>query len=97
MEDLGHEYNPDKWRLFINSSKMSLKLVLFHNGNRFPSVPLALAANMKECYESMKLPLGKFKCDEFNWKLCDDLKVVALLLRIKLGYTKEFYVTVFPS
>jgi hypothetical protein len=42
MEFLGHEYNPDQWRLFIGSSKVSLKVVLLHNGNRFPSVPLLM-------------------------------------------------------
>ena len=61
MEVLGHVYNPDQWRLFIDSPKVSLKVVLLHNGNRFPSVPLAHAANMKESYESMKLLLGKIK------------------------------------
>ena len=66
---------------------MSLLLVLLYNGNRFPSVPLAHAANMKESYESMKLLLGKIKYDEFKWKLCGDLKVVALLLGMQLGYT----------
>jgi len=61
MEVLGHEYNPDQWRLFIDSSKVSLKVVLLDKGNRFPSVPLAHAANMKEIYKSMKLLLGKIK------------------------------------
>ena len=88
MEVLGHEYISDQWRLFIDSSKVSLKVVLHHNGNRFPSVPLALAANMKESHESMKLLLGKIKYDEFNWKLRGELKVVALLLGKQLGYTK---------
>jgi len=46
MEVLGHEYNPDQWHLFIDSSKVSLMLVLFHNVNKFPSVPLVHAANM---------------------------------------------------
>ena len=66
MEILGHECNTDQWRLFINSSKVSLKVVLLHNGNRFPSIPLAHAATMKESYESMKLLLGKIKYDEFK-------------------------------
>ena len=44
-------------------------MVLLHNGNRFPSVPLAHAANMKESYGSMKLLFGKIKYDEFKWKL----------------------------
>ena len=88
MEVLGQEFNPDQWRLFIYSSKVSLKLVLLHNGNIFPSVPLAYAANMKESYESMKLLLGKIKYDEFKWKLRGDLKVVTLLLGMQLRYTK---------
>jgi len=88
MEVLGHEYNPDQWRLFIDSSKVSLKAILLHNGNRFPSVPLAHAANMKEIYESMKLLFGKVRYDKFKWKLCGDLKVMALLLGMHLGYTK---------
>jgi len=74
--------------LFIDSSKVSFKVVLLHNGNKLPSVPLAHAANKKESYESMKLLLGKNKYDEFKWKLCGDLKVVALLLGMQFGYTK---------
>jgi len=54
MEVTGHEYNQDQWRLFIDSSKVSLKVVLPYNVNSFPSVPLAHAANMKESYESIK-------------------------------------------
>jgi hypothetical protein len=46
MEVLGHGFNPDQWRLFIDSSKVSLKLVLLHNENKFPSVPLAHATNI---------------------------------------------------
>jgi len=53
MEVLGHEYNPDKCHLFTDSSKVSLKVVLLHNGKRFPSVPSAHATNMKESYESI--------------------------------------------
>jgi hypothetical protein len=67
---------------------VSLKVVLLHNGKKFPYVPLVHAASMKESYESMKLLLGKIKYDEFNWKLWGDLKVVALLLGMELGYTK---------
>ena len=63
-------------------------MVLLHNGSRFPSVPLAHAANMKESYKSMKLLLGKIEYDAFKWKLCGDLSVVALLLRMELRYTK---------
>ena len=66
MEFLGREYNPDQWRLFIDSSKVNLKVVLLQNGNRFPSVHLVHEANMKESNESTKLLLRKVKCDEFK-------------------------------
>jgi len=88
MEVLGHEYSPDQWHLFNDWSKVSLKVVLLHNRNRFPSVPLAHAASIKEIYESMKLVLGTVKYEEFKWKLCGDLKVVAPLLGMQLGYIK---------
>ena len=88
MEVLGHGCNPDHWRLFIDSLKESLKVVLLHNGTRFPSNPLAHAASMKTSYESMKLLLGKINYDEFKWKLCGDLKAVTLLPGMQLGYTK---------
>ena len=90
MEVLGHEYNPYQWHLFIDLSKVSLKMVLLHNGNRFPSVPLAHAAKMKENYESIKLLLGKIKYDEFKWKLCGVLKVMTVLLGMQLRYTKYY-------
>jgi len=83
----GHEYNPDQWRLFIDSSKVSLKVILLYNGSRVSSVPLVHAANLRKSYESMQLLLGKIKYDEFKWKFCGDLKVVALLLGMQLGYT----------
>ena len=88
MEVFGHELNPDQWRLFNDSSKVTVKVVLLHNGNKLSSVPLPHAANLKESYESMKLLLGKIKYNEFKWKLCGNLKVTALLLGMQLGYTK---------
>ena len=38
---LGLPHNPSDWRLFIDSSKRSLKGVLLHNGNEYPSIPIA--------------------------------------------------------
>jgi hypothetical protein len=88
MEVLGLVYNPNRWHLHNDSSKVSLKVVLLRNRNRFHSIPLAHAPNMKKTYESIKLLLGRIKYGEFKWKLCGDLKVVALLLRMHLRYTK---------
>jgi hypothetical protein len=88
MDVLVHETIPNQWRLVIDSSKVSLKMVLLYNGKKISSVPVTHAANMKVSYESMQLLLGKIKYDEFKWKLCGDLTVVALLLGMQLGYTK---------
>lgn len=88
MNFLDIEFEPQDWRLFIDSSKTSLKAVLLHNGNRFSSVPVAHAFGMKETYENMKLVLEKIQYNKFSFKLCGDLKVIALLLGLQLGFTK---------
>jgi len=63
---LAKNITQDQWRLFIDLIKVSWKVVLLHNINRFLSVPLAHAANMKESYEGMKLLLGKIKYDKLK-------------------------------
>jgi hypothetical protein len=40
MEAFNIKYEPEEWRLFIDSSKRSLKAVLLHNGNNYASVQL---------------------------------------------------------
>ena len=42
------------WRLFIDSSKQSLKVVLLLNGNVYPSIPIAHSVRKKEDRESVK-------------------------------------------
>jgi len=85
---LGVEHSVEEWRLFIDSSKTSLKVVLLHNGNRYASVPVGYSAHMKETYENMSKLLEKIRYREYNWSICGDLKVVAILTGMQLGYTK---------
>ena len=40
-------YNREKWRLFLDSSKRSLKCVLLHNGNRYGAVPVGHSTVLK--------------------------------------------------
>ena len=54
MEKLQLEHTSGQWRLFINLSKISLKAVLLHNGNKFLSILLVLAVHMKETYENLQ-------------------------------------------
>jgi len=43
--------------VFTDSFKVSSKAVLLHNGNKYPSVPLARAVHMKETYETLQVLL----------------------------------------
>ncbi|GBN16426.1 hypothetical protein AVEN_126509-1 [Araneus ventricosus] len=88
MIELKMPCDPHKWRLFIDSSKTSLKVVLLANGNDLPSVLVAYSADMKEMYENISRILDKIGYHDYNWKLCTDLKVVALLMGLQTGYTK---------
>jgi len=78
----------DEWKLFMDSSKVSLKDVLPHNGNVLPSIPVAYAFGIKESDDSMKQLLQYIKYDTYKWNICADLKVFALLLGLQLRYTK---------
>lgn len=89
LQELGSHYDPEEWRLFIDSSKSSLKAVLLHNGNEKPSLPLVHATGLKETYESMELLLELLNYREHTWSICGDLKVISLLLGLQLGYTRH--------
>ena len=39
--NLSQKHSSSDWRLFIDSSKRSLKAVLLHNGNLKPGIPIA--------------------------------------------------------
>jgi len=54
MNALGIKHGRQEWRLFIDSSKLSLKTVLLHNGKQHPSVPVQHAVHMKETYDNLK-------------------------------------------
>ena len=62
--------------------------MILHNGNKFASVPLAYATNMKETCENFKILLEKIQYDKYCWTVCCDLKVIALLMGLQLGCTK---------
>ncbi|GBM99884.1 hypothetical protein AVEN_29451-1 [Araneus ventricosus] len=67
--------------------KYKLEVVLLANGNDLPSVLVAYSVDMKETYENIRRILYKIFYHDSNWKLCSDLKVVALLTGLQTGYT----------
>ena len=77
---LESQYEPKNWRLFIDSSKRSLKCVLLQNGNKFSSVHIAHSTTLMETYEAVKYEMEKIGYDHHKWFICVDLKMVNFLL-----------------
>jgi predicted esterase len=61
MNSLGIQHDPQEWLLFIDSSKLSLKPALLHNGNQHPSISVRQAVHVKETYENTKAAAEKFE------------------------------------
>lgn len=89
MSEMEVVFDVDDWRLFINSSKTSLKAVLLEKTNTKPAVPIAYSTEMKECYETLKIVLQKIKYANYQFRICCDLKVVNILSGLKGGYCKH--------
>jgi len=66
MNALGIKHDPQEWRLFIESSKLSLKAVLLRNGNQHPSIPVGHAVHMKGTYENLKQLLNKLEYSKYG-------------------------------
>ena len=61
LQAMGCIYDPTEWRLFVDSSKASLKCVLLYNGNRYASMQICHSVYLKETYENMIMLLTKTK------------------------------------
>ena len=66
FEAIGITCSQNEWRLFIDSSSRSLKTVLLHNGNKYPSLSLAHSVHLKEKYSSIKTLLDALKYDDYG-------------------------------
>lgn len=93
MEGLINELKPNSydakdWRLFIDSSKRSIKAVLLHNTNVYAPVPIAHSTIMQEKYENIEVLLKKINYETHKWQVCGDLKIITILLGQQSGFTK---------
>lgn len=88
MNSFEIEYDSSEWRLFIDSSKTSLKAVLLHNGNKFASLPVGHSVHMDENYNDLATILEKIKYQDNQWMVCGDFKILSMLLGQQAGYTK---------
>lgn len=53
--EMGVTYVPGDWRLFIDSSKGSLKCVLLHSESLYGSIPIAHSVELKKNRCNIKL------------------------------------------
>jgi hypothetical protein len=74
MQKFGIEYKVNKWRLFIGSSKRSLKAVILHNGNNYASLPIGHSVHLKEIYENLELALTETGYTAHDWMVGGMLK-----------------------
>lgn len=89
MKEMGlSKYDPAKWRLFIDASTRSMKVVLLFENSSIKPVPIMYAVGMNESYETMKLILDRINYDVHNWRVNCDFKVLTLLAGMQTGYTK---------
>jgi hypothetical protein len=88
LQELGCTHSREEWRLFVDSSKFSVKAVLLYNRNICLSIPIVHSVHMKETYENRDLLLKAISYSKYGWKICGDLKVIGLLLGMQSSYTK---------
>ena len=89
MKTLGLKvYNAHAFRLFIDSSKRSLKAVMLSNRNKIASVPIAHSVHLKDTHENLKMLLQSIQYDKHQWSIYGDIKVIGLLLGQQFGSTK---------
>ena len=61
--------------------------VLLHNGNNYPSLPMAHSVHLKEDYTSVKMLLSALKYDNYEWEVIGDFKMVSFLMGLQGGFT----------
>ncbi|GBL65862.1 hypothetical protein AVEN_6514-1, partial [Araneus ventricosus] len=64
MKCFDREYDPSVWRLFIDSSKASLKAHLLQNGNSFASLHFGHSVHLDENYNDLSMILEKINYQE---------------------------------
>ena len=62
--------------------------MLHQNGNGYPSIPLTHSMHLEKNYTNVKTLLIALKCDQFNWQVIRDFRMVAFLVGLQGGLTK---------
>ena len=65
-----------------------MKAVFLHISDKGASIPIAHSVVFKESYTDMKYVFDALCCNLQQWRICDDLKMVSILLSLQGGCTK---------
>lgn len=66
LSELGDRHDLKECRLFLDSFKLSLKVLLLHIGTNKPSILLAYAVHMKQMYDNKNILLSKVQYQEHS-------------------------------
>ena len=88
FEAIGITCSLSEWLLFIDSSSRILKDVLLHNGNNYPSLPMAHSVHLKKEYTTVKMLLCALKYDDYGWKVIRDFKMISFLMGLQGRFMK---------
>jgi len=83
MDAMHLRHSPEQCRLNICASKTNLKAAFLHKGNNLISIPVVYAPNPKETYTSTNNFVAKVAYKKYQWDICGDFKVIAVLLGCK--------------
>ena len=89
MEELRTDHFAKGWKLFIDSSTVSLKAVLLHNVNQKPSISLTHSVRINETYDPVKVILDLIGYEHYKWNIYGDLNVILFVVGLQLRYTKH--------
>ena len=81
-------YDPEEWRLYMDSFVQSLKAVLLHRVKVLPSVPVALTSTKRK-HGHMKEILSCMNYKTCQWHICGDLNVNVIVKGLQKGYTNS--------
>ena len=62
--------------------------MLLHNGNQYPSLPVAHSVHLKEDYTSVKMLLSALKYNDHSWEVIADFKNGVIPDGLQGGFTK---------
>ena len=88
LKALGMEYKAVECRLFMDFFVISMKAVLLLIGNKVASVSITHSVVHKDSYLDMKYLLDALCNNLQQWNICDDLKVISILLGLQRSCTK---------